>query len=137
VTFFTTELSDRCLSACLRELRFALSTDVGREKQTELHFPAPPELLDLLAWRVLIPFIVSVTAGSTVASLKARWIKDQPSKNLKDEATARLGHEIRLGDTNTREECILLVEELLKPYGVTRDKARKIVESMEATIDEK
>jgi hypothetical protein len=131
----TEQLSNRWLTICKRELTSGRSDDHSSQVHTELHFDAPV-LLELLARQVLLPFVVSVTAGSTVTALKARWIKDQPVEKLRSEVTAHLGQGIRLGDNRVREECILLVEELLKPYGVTRDQARRIVGSMEATFSE-
>jgi len=131
----TEELSNRWLTVCKAELAAELHTDPPNRIHTELHFDATV-LLELLARQVLLPFVVSVTAGSTIAALKARWIKDQPVEKLNSGVAERFGQEVRLGDDRVREECILLVEELLKPYGVTREKARRIVETMEVTCSE-
>jgi hypothetical protein len=134
VITLTEELANRCLSVCESEVAAVLSAGTGSEPEGRLHFDASV-LLHLLARQVLVPFVVSVTAGTTVAKLKAKWVKDQPVQKLKSEVTARLGQEIRIGDANVREECVLLVEDLLKPYGVTRDKARDIVDLLEATAN--
>lgn len=130
----TEELKDRWLSLCEAEIQSMLSGDASTDPR-ELRFETAA-LSQLLALQVLLPFSISVAAGTTVAIVKSKWIKEQPAATLQSELSARLGQGLRLGDRVRREECILVVEDLLKPYGVSREQARRVVDLLESATTE-
>lgn len=126
----TEELTHRFLNVCEAEIQSLLRGSDERDPE-DLHFETAA-LSQLLSLQVLVQFVVALAAGTTVAIIKSKWIKDQPADQLQRELTSRFGQGLRVGDAARKEECILVVEDLLKPYGVNRDQARKIVDQLEA-----
>lgn len=129
----TQELVERCLEVSRAEVEKAIADDdSGGPERLHLLVPA---LLAVTAWKVLVPFLVSVSAGVASAAITARWIREQSVKGLKEMLQERMGQRIRIDDTRI-EESVLLIEEVLKPFGVDRDKARRIVDVLVSTVSE-
>jgi hypothetical protein len=84
---------------------------------------------------VLTLFFVSLSAGVTVAAINAKRIKDQNVKGLKEMMQERIGQKIQV-DPARIEESILLIEELLEPFDIDRDKAHKIVNVLIAKVQD-
>jgi hypothetical protein len=125
----TEELTRRFQDVCEARIESLLRGSEEPDAE-DLHFESAA-LSQLLALQVLVQFVVSLAAGTTVAIIKSKWIKDKPADQLQHELTSRFGQGLRVGDAARKEECILVIEELLMPYGVTRDQARQIVEQLE------
>jgi hypothetical protein len=130
----TTELMEKCLNVCRSEVARAFGPDAQGAERKSLHMDATA-IIGLLVWKIVAPFFVSVTAGVTAAALNAQRIKEQNVRGLKEMIQERMGQKIRIDPTRI-EECVLLIEEVLQPFDVDRDKARRIVDVLVATASE-
>ena len=130
----TPKLLGKCLAACREELSRTLSADGQGEPNKSLHMDASA-LLDITAWRILTPFIVSLSAGVTAAAINSKWIMRQPIKGLQQTLEERVGQPIRVDPART-EECVILIEEILRPFAANRAQARKIVEVLTSTAQD-
>jgi hypothetical protein len=79
-------------------------------------------------------FVVSLSASVTAAAVYARRTKEKDIRGLKEMIQERMGQKIHL-DPMRIEECVLLIEEVLKPFDIDPDKARKIVKILVATAN--
>jgi hypothetical protein len=97
----TQELVERCLEVSRAEVERAIGTDDSGE-QGRLHLDARA-LLDATAWKVLVPFVVSLSASVTSAAITARRIREQSVKGLKEMIQERLGQQIRIDSARIEE----------------------------------
>jgi len=130
----TQRLVDECAHACESELLREFDSSRTETGHETLHMEATA-ILTLLAWKVLTPFFVSLSAGVTAAAINAKRIKDQNVKGLKEMIQERIGQKIQV-DPARIEESVLLVEEFLEPFDIDRDKARKIVDVLIAKVQD-
>jgi len=127
----TDELVDRCFNECRKEVANVLGAEEQRKDDRSLHMD-PTAILAIVAWKVLVPFVVSLSASVSAAAINAKLIKGQSVKGLKEMIQERVGQPIRIDPTRV-EECVILVEEILQPFGVDREKARRIVDVLVST----
>jgi len=116
----TQELIEECLNVCRIEIVREFAEDNLRDQS--LHMDAMATL-DPLVWKIVAPFIASLSAAVSAAAINARRVKEQDVQGLKEMIQERMGQKIRF-DPARVEECVLLIEEILKPFDVDRDKAR-------------
>jgi hypothetical protein len=92
-----------------------------------LHLDAGP-IIDVVVFKVLIPILTGATGG-TISRLVTKDYLDRKSRSdLRKELYALTNKGISPWSSNTKEECIIVVHDLLKPLGATRIQAREIVE---------
>ncbi len=127
----TDELVDRCFNECRKEVANVLGGAEQPKDDRSLHMD-PTAILAVLAWKVLAPFVVSLSASVSAAAINAKRIQGQSVKGLKEMIQERVGQPIRIDPTRV-EECVILVQEILQPFGVDREKARRIVDVLLST----
>jgi hypothetical protein len=135
VNMLNERLIEQCESSCKAELDRIIHGYSELESNSLLHFDTGL-LSNLLALYILTPFLISVTANFASVKLNSRWIREQPARNLRRAIQERIGSEVRIGDPAMKEECVIIVEELLKPYGVSREDARRIIDLLTTTVAE-
>src|SRR5262249_42708803 len=130
----TDELVVRCFNECRKEVANVLGAGEQDKVDRSLHMD-PSAILDIVAWKIVAPFVVSVFASVSAAAINAKRIKEQSVKGLKEMIQERMGQPILIDSTRV-EESVILVEEILQPFGVNRDKARRIVDVLVSTASE-
>jgi len=89
--------------------------------------------IDLLAWQIVLPFLLSLAAGLTIEIMKL--LKDRSKAELREEAEKTVGLPLELSDAHKTEQCVAVVEELLKPLGVDLEGARQLVKALRSLAD--
>ena len=118
---------------CLHELNQFISLKMPKEDQA-FKF-SDPTFLSVLAWQILVPLFVSITGGLVVNKFSVKNLKHKPLSSLKQDLESTLGKEINLKNKADLEECIILVEGLLKPLGIKRQQARDIVTLLTSSLN--
>ncbi|MFL5382458.1 MAG: hypothetical protein ACJ8GN_08120 [Longimicrobiaceae bacterium] len=87
-----------------------------------------------VAWQILVPFVLAVSARLTADRIAARDLRKKNTDELKRLAHSGAGARIAVEDSGRYEECVLVVEELLKPFEVSRAEAREIVSVLASRV---
>jgi hypothetical protein len=124
------ELLERLHNSCVAELSQVMSASFPEDSPV-LKLDAVAAL-SLIAWQIVVPFVVAASATVAAQKLTADKVKKQSASELKQLVTQMLGARINVEDDTSFEECVLLVQELLEPFQVTRPQARQIIEHLRA-----
>ena len=88
------------------------------------------ELLEHLAWRIVVPILVAVTGSVTSEALKKRVFSNKGTQNPETQARALEGREKSALSDGEISLCVRRVQEIISDYGGTEEQARKIVEAL-------
>lgn len=100
--------------------------------------------LEILVCRVLLPFLISIIGGFTIKKLTQKrsnstiepgsdeivnlgeLIKSKSRKNISNEISSYINKEIKIINSNDKEEYIILIQYLLIDLSISREQAREI-----------
>ena len=135
--YITKDTIESSSAVCIKELQRTVEDTASSEVRLRaLRFDGGP-VLSILAWQIVGPFIVGVLSGLSIEGLKA-WRAQAAglsTEEIKKKVYSKVGESIEFQNDNKREECVLLVEELLSPFGVDRSQARKIIETLRNNVE--
>lgn len=120
---------------CVQELTRAISGCMPEEEGNRLALDVSGAL-QVLAWRLLVPMFIGVTSKIAADKLTARRFKEKSVSELKADALATVGKTMDVGNPDRLEECVIVIEELLKPFQVTRQQARDIIKLLVTRIQQ-
>ena len=125
------ELIESLYGDVTAELHFLMDAHQGDENA--LHFDAS-SLVPILAWQILVPFLISFTSKVVADRFTARRVREKTASQLRTEALTLIGRSVKLNDPDAQEESVILVHELLASLGVDREGARKVVSVLAARV---
>jgi hypothetical protein len=130
----TADLIEGAYDICVQELtRLTSEQESGDENRLKLDVIG---IIPILAWQVVVPFLISLTAGLAGYKLSSKQIKKKSVAELKNSAIDTIGKIISLENPDDREESVILIEELLQPFRITRQQAREIVRLLTDKIEQ-
>jgi hypothetical protein len=100
---------------------------VGNELPQHLVVPI---LVSIVAWKVLVPFTVSVTGKLTAELIKERYFDHKSAQDLQQIVHSTVGDPVLPMTPEQRERCVAAIQEALKPRIVQKEQAGRIVDAL-------
>ena len=83
------------------------------------------EYLSIIAWKIIWPLFVAITGGVVTVIVTRRRSK-RMVKDLKKEVNRLVGKKVVELSEQRKEECVILIHDLLSPFGLSREEARNV-----------
>src|SRR5262249_34206741 len=84
-------------------------------------------ILDPLAWRILVPVLVSITGGIITQAIKDKLAAKKNSAEAEREAKSFTGRLKKRVEAGEYQECVSTVETILLPFGIRKERTQVIV----------
>jgi hypothetical protein len=112
-------LHETCRTALATEL-FHAESDSTNALRLEL-----ATFVAAVAWKVLLPFCISVTGGLTARGISMR-ISSRSASEVESDVKRTVGSLCTSDLGEKREECVIAIEDLLGPFAIRREQAERI-----------
>lgn len=87
-------------------------------------------ILDPLAWRILIPVLVSITGGVITHTIKDKIAAKKSRAEAESEARSFAGKHTKRIEAEELQECVTTVETIVLPFGIRKERAEVIVRKL-------
>ena len=112
-----------------RELLKPILTSTKGQKENVLRLDGGI-LIDIIACKILIPIVVSLTSTLLIKKVFPEKTKDKSFEELKKELNNCVDHQIGGLNKKKKKEIIDIVDSQIEKFGGTREQAEKLVESI-------
>ena len=105
------------------------------EARVARHLDADPLLVNI-AWKILVPLVVSITGSLTSEAVKKLLFKSKDEESAETQVKTAVGKKKSTISNEELELCVQMTAEIIKQYAGTKKQAEKIVKALAKEIKE-